>query len=134
MRYRLALVLDGRRSVARAAAFLMAVSPAAVFFGRIVIPDTPMMFFTALALVGFVEFAAAVRRGGWSTGASALTIACLLKLPAVFVGPAIVALLVRGRGWTRLPRSARLAGRRRSARDHRRVVLASARRSSSGPA
>ena len=32
-------------------------------------------------------------------GAAALTIACLLKLPAVFVGPAIVALLVQSRGW-----------------------------------
>ena len=32
-------------------------------------------------------------------GAAALTIACLLKLPAVFVGPAIVALLVQPRGW-----------------------------------
>ena len=30
--YRLALILDGRRSVARGAAFLMAVSPAAIFF------------------------------------------------------------------------------------------------------
>ena len=51
--YKLALILDGRHSVARGAAFLMAVSPAAIFFGRIVIPDTPMVFFTVLALVGF---------------------------------------------------------------------------------
>jgi 4-amino-4-deoxy-L-arabinose transferase-like glycosyltransferase len=97
--YRLALILDGRRSVATGAAFLMAVSPVAIFFGRIVIPDTPMLFFTVLALVGFAEFS---RNGSvrWMvTGASALTIACLLKLPAVFVGPAIVALLVRQRGW-----------------------------------
>src|SRR6185503_1579023 len=37
----------------------------------------------------------------WMTiGASALTIARLLKLPAVFVGPAIVALLVQRRGWS----------------------------------
>jgi 4-amino-4-deoxy-L-arabinose transferase-like glycosyltransferase len=98
--YRLALILDGRRSVARGAAFLMAVSPAAIFFGRIVIPDTPMVFFTVLTLVGFAEFS---RNGSvrWMvTGASALTIACLLKLPAVFVGPAIVALLVGQRRWS----------------------------------
>jgi len=96
---RLALVLDGRGSVANAAAFLMAVSPASIFFGRIVIPDTPMVFFTVLALVGFAEFS----RNGSSRwmwiGAASLTIACLLKLPAVFVGPAIVALLVQDRGW-----------------------------------
>ena len=97
--YRLALALDGRIPVARAAAFLMAISPAAVFFGRIVIPDTPMMCLSVVALLGFVEFA----RGGsvrWLVGgAAALAGACLLKLPAVFLGPAIVAALVSGRGW-----------------------------------
>ena len=62
--YRLALILDGRHSVARGAAFLMAASPAAIFFGRIVIPDTPMVFFTVLALVGFAEFSGMARSGG----------------------------------------------------------------------
>ncbi len=98
--YRLALILDGRSSVARGAAFLMAVSPAAIFFGRIVIPDTPMVFFTVLALVGFAEFSRNGSERWMWTGAAALTIACLLKLPAIFVGPAIVALLVQYRGWS----------------------------------
>lgn len=97
--YRLALILDGRHSVARGAAFLMAISPSAIFFGRIVIPDTPMLFFTVLALVGFAEFSRSGSVRWMVIGASALTIACLLKLPAVVVGPAIVALLVRQRGW-----------------------------------
>jgi len=100
--YRLALLLDGRRSVARGAAFLMAASPGAIFFGRIVIPDTPMVFFTVLALVGFAEFSRSGSVRWMVTGASALTVACLLKLPAVFVGPAIVALLVHHRGWSAL--------------------------------
>ncbi len=98
--YQLALILDGRRAVARGAAFLIAVSPAAIFFGRIVIPDTPMMFFTVLALVGFAEFSRTGSVRWMVAGASALTVACLLKLPAVFVGPAIVAVLVRQRGWS----------------------------------
>jgi hypothetical protein len=98
--YRLALILDGRPSVARGAAFLMTVSPVAIFFGRVVIPDTPMVFFTVLALVGFAEFSRSGSLRWMVTGASALTIACLLKLPAVFVGPAIVALLVGQRGWS----------------------------------
>ena len=55
--YRLSLALDGRLSAARAAAFLMAISPMAVFFGRIVIPDTPMVFCLVVALTGFVEYA-----------------------------------------------------------------------------
>jgi len=97
--YRLSLALDGRLPVARGAAFLIAVSPMAVFFGRIVIPDTPMMLCLVLALTGYVEYA---RRGStrWLfAGAVCLTLACLLKLPAVFVGPAIVTALVQARGW-----------------------------------
>ncbi len=105
--YRLALALDGRVAVARAAAFLMAISPAAVFFGRIVIPDTPMIFFIGARAARLCRVRARrTAESGSSTGAAALTLACLLKLPAVFLGPAIVAALVRGRGWTRLPRSA----------------------------
>ena len=97
--YRLALALDGRLAVARAAAFLIALSPAAVFFGRIVIPDTPMMFLSVVSLVGFVEFGRRDSRNWLLAGAAALALACLLKLPAVFLGPAVVAALVHARGW-----------------------------------
>lgn len=97
--YRLALALDGRPAVGRAAAFLVAISPAAVFFGRIVIPDTPMVFFSALALLAFVEFGRSGSTRWLVAGAVALALACLVKLPAVFVGPAIATALVRARGW-----------------------------------
>jgi 4-amino-4-deoxy-L-arabinose transferase-like glycosyltransferase len=97
--YRLSLALDGRRSAARAAAFLMAVSPMAVFFGRVVIPDTPMMLCLVITLTGFVEYAREGSRRWLLAGAVCLTLACLLKLPAVFVGPAIVTALVQARGW-----------------------------------
>ena len=97
--YRLSLALDGRPSAARAAAFLMAVSPMAVFFGRIVIPDTPMMLCLVLALTGFVEYGRTQSVRWLVIGATCLTLACLLKLPAVFLGPAIVTALVQARGW-----------------------------------
>jgi 4-amino-4-deoxy-L-arabinose transferase-like glycosyltransferase len=97
--YRLALAMDGRPAVARGAAFLMAVSPAAVFFGRIVIPDTPMICLSVIALLGFIEFAQRDSRAWLVTGASALAVACLLKLPAIFLGPPILTALVAGRGW-----------------------------------
>lgn len=97
--YRLALTLDGRPAMARGAAFLVAISPAAVFFGRVVIPDTPMMFFTVVALIGFAEFGYTGSNRWLIAGAVSLTLACLLKLPAVFVGPAIATLLIQGRGW-----------------------------------
>ena len=98
--YRLSLALDGRLPAARAAAFLMAVSPMAVFFGRIVIPDTPMVLCQVIALTGFVEYARIGSKRWLTAGAVCLTIACLLKLPAVFVGPAIVTALVQARGWS----------------------------------
>jgi hypothetical protein len=97
--HRLAIALDGRPAMARGAAFLMAISPAAVFFGRIVIPDTPMVFFTVVALIGFAEFARRDSTRWLAIGVVSLTLACLLKLPAVFVGPAIAVLLVSARGW-----------------------------------
>jgi 4-amino-4-deoxy-L-arabinose transferase-like glycosyltransferase len=96
--HRLARALDGRASAAAAAAFLVAVSPAMVFFGRIVIPDTPMVFFMTLALAGFVEFARTDSRRWLWLGTASLTLACLVKLPAVFVGPAILAALLQARG------------------------------------
>ena len=100
--HRLARALDGRPAVGHAAAFLVAVSPAMVFFGRIVIPDTPMVFFMTLALAGFVEFARRdSRRWLWIAVAS-LTLACLVKLPAVFLGPAILTAVVHARGWRAL--------------------------------
>ena len=58
-----------------------------------------MIFLSALALLGFVEFARS-GSGRWLlAGSASLTLACLLKLPAVFLGPAIVTALVLGRGW-----------------------------------
>lgn len=97
--YRLTMAVDGRPAAARAAAFLMAVSPMAVFFGRIVIPDTPMMLALVLALTGYVEFAFTRSTKWLAIGAVSLTIACLLKLPAIFLGPAIVTALVQAQGW-----------------------------------
>ena len=72
--------------VARAAAFLIAVSPMAVFFGRIVIPDTPMMLALVLALVGYVEYAYHRSTMWLAIGTLSLTIACLLSCPRCFSG------------------------------------------------
>ncbi len=97
--YRLTLALGGRLSSAYAAAFLMAISPAAVFFGRIFIPDTPMVFFTTLALLGFVEFARTNSTRWLVIGSASLAVGSLIKLPAIVVVPAIAAALLQARGW-----------------------------------
>jgi 4-amino-4-deoxy-L-arabinose transferase-like glycosyltransferase len=99
---RLATLLDGRAAVGRAAAFLVAVSPAAVFFGRTLMPDTPMLFFVVLALIGFVEYGRQGSTRWLIIGAASFGLACLVKIPAVCVAPALAAAVLQGRGWPAL--------------------------------
>ena len=69
----------------RAAAFLMAISPSFVFFGRTFISDTPMVFFSVGALWGLVVYAQTHnRRAAW-WGIASATLACMVKIPAVLI-------------------------------------------------
>lgn len=74
----------------RAAAFLMAVSPSVVYFGRTPLSDTPMLCFSVGAVLGYVAYAQDGRRRYALGGAIALALAGLVKLPAVLVlGPVV---------------------------------------------
>src|SRR4030095_531197 len=55
----------------RAAAFLMAISPSAVFFGRFFISDTPMLFFSVAALLAWVVYLDTLRTTAGVAGALA---------------------------------------------------------------
>ena len=69
----------------RAAAFLLAISPSFVFFGRTFISDTPMVFFSVGALWGLVVYAQTHnRRAAW-WGIASSTLACMVKIPAVLI-------------------------------------------------
>lgn len=69
----------------RAAAFLLAVSPSFVFFGRIFLSDVPMVFFSVAAIWGFVSYAdTGDRRAAW-LGTFCAALACLVKIPAVLI-------------------------------------------------
>jgi 4-amino-4-deoxy-L-arabinose transferase-like glycosyltransferase len=69
----------------RAAAFLLAISPSCVFFGRTFISDTPMVFFSVGALWGLVVYAQTHdRRAAW-WGIASATLACMVKIPAVLI-------------------------------------------------
>lgn len=69
----------------RAAAFLLAVSPSFVFFGRIFLSDVPMVFFSVAAIWGLVAYSdTGVRRTAW-LGIICATLACLVKIPAVLI-------------------------------------------------
>ena len=69
----------------RAAAFLLAISPSFVFFGRAFISDTPMVFFSVGALWGLVVYAQTHnRRAAW-WGIASATLACMVKIPALLI-------------------------------------------------
>lgn len=65
----------------RAAAFLMAISPSAVYFGRALMVDMVMIFFSVVALLYFVKY--------FDTGRHALAILAgltwLVKIPALLI-------------------------------------------------
>jgi 4-amino-4-deoxy-L-arabinose transferase-like glycosyltransferase len=87
--YRLGARLFGVAS-GRAAAFLMAVSPSLVYFGRTPLSDTPMLAFSVGAVLGYVAYAQERRWTHALGGALALALAGLVKLPAVLVlGPVL---------------------------------------------
>lgn len=78
------------RAAGRAAAFLMAVSPSMVYFGRTPLSDVPMVCFSVGAVLGFVAYAQDGRRRNALGGIFALALAGLVKVPAVLVlGPVI---------------------------------------------
>ncbi len=95
--YRLGTRLLGAPA-GRAAAFLMAVSPSVVYFGRTPLSDTPMLTFSVAAVLGYVAYAQTGSRAMAFAGAVSLALAGLVKIPAILVlGPiAIVGVLRHG--------------------------------------
>jgi 4-amino-4-deoxy-L-arabinose transferase-like glycosyltransferase len=87
------------RPVGRAAAFLMAVSPSAVFFGRTFLSDTPMLFFSVAGVLGYVAYADTRRPAAGLAGACCTALAGLVKLPAALIVGPIAWLGWRRQGW-----------------------------------
>lgn len=93
------LVRDIRgRPAGRAAAFLVAVSPGAVYYGRTFMPDTAMLCLSVGALLGFVRYLESGRPRALAWGSVALAFAILVKLPAVLVLVPIAAAAWQARG------------------------------------
>ena len=95
--YALARDLMGA-SAGGAAAFLLAISPSAVFYGRTVMPEAPMLFFSIAGVLGFTRYFRQGSRGALRWGAVAAGLACLAKLPAVVIFAPIVVAGMRARG------------------------------------
>ena len=88
------------RPVGRAAAFLMAVSPSAVFFGRTFISDVPMLFFSVAGVLGYVAYADTRRPAAALLGACGTALAGLVKLPALLILAPIAWVSWRRQGWS----------------------------------
>jgi len=87
------------RGAARGAALLLAVSPSAVFFGRVPMTDTPMIACSALAVFGYLRYFASGARGWAIGGAIAAMLAWLLKIPSLLILGPIVVIAWQARGW-----------------------------------
>ena len=85
-----------------AAATLVAVSPAAVFYGRAFMPDSLMICFSLAALVGFLRHATTGATRPLVVGSVALGLTILVKLPGILVLAPVAAVLWQVRGWRAL--------------------------------
>jgi 4-amino-4-deoxy-L-arabinose transferase-like glycosyltransferase len=103
----------------RAAAFLLAISPSFVFFGRTFISDTPMVSFTIAGMWGLVRYAQTRDRTSAFLGIASITLACMVKIPAVLIFAPIAWL-----AWSDVDASARAgAGRGAWLGAHLRAML-----------
>jgi 4-amino-4-deoxy-L-arabinose transferase-like glycosyltransferase len=87
------------RPAGRAAAFVLATSPTTVYFGRTLLSDVPMLFFSVGAVLGYAAYAQSGRRWHAFAGTLSLALAGLVKIPAILVlGPVVwIGLVTRGR-------------------------------------
>jgi 4-amino-4-deoxy-L-arabinose transferase-like glycosyltransferase len=98
-----ALYVLGRRvfgeAAGRAAAFLFAISPTAVYFGRAFIVDTPTVFFSVVAVFAFLVYTE-TNNSRWAIiGGICLALAWMVKLPAFLTFGPILFIGLRARGF-----------------------------------
>ena len=86
----------------RAAAFLIAVSPNAVFFGRFFISDTPMLFYSVAAVYAWVVYLDTRSTAAGVAGTVCAALAFLVKIPAVMILVPIAWAAWEARRWSAL--------------------------------
>jgi 4-amino-4-deoxy-L-arabinose transferase-like glycosyltransferase len=85
-------------AVGRGAAFLLAIAPSTVFFGRSVLSDTPMVTFSIAALLAWQRWLTTPSTGRLVSATLCTALAGLVKLPGVIIGLPIAVLAWRHRG------------------------------------
>jgi hypothetical protein len=96
--YELGRELFGR-AVGRGAALLLAISPSAVFFGRVPMTDTPMIACSTLAILGYAKYFANGSTRWAAIAAASAAVAWLSKIPSVLILGPIAILALQARGW-----------------------------------
>ena len=98
------------RAVGRGAAFLYAISPSAIFFGRTFLSDTPMVCLSAFGVWGFASYLKEGKRAPLVWGTTTAALACMVKVPAVIILAPIAFLAWKAKGWALLHDRALLGG------------------------
>ena len=83
--YALASTLYGM-TAARIAAFAFAVNPLDVFYGRAIMPDAPMLFFSVGAVLLFMRWTESQRAASYAAAAVFTALAFLVKIPTLYLG------------------------------------------------
>ena len=74
------------REVGRLSAFLFAIAPLNLFFGRAFMPESMMLFFSIGAIYGFVRWADTETWGWFFCAAICAALAFLIKIPTLYLG------------------------------------------------
>jgi hypothetical protein len=94
------------RKQAYLSAVVFATLPFSVFYGRAILPEPGLLFFSTLSIYAFAEWLSSRSWKWWLTSALSLALALLLKPFALFLGPVYLALLWLEDGkhaWKRWP-------------------------------
>ncbi len=83
--YALAFAFYGTAS-ARIAAFVFAVNPLDVFYGRAIMPDAAMLFFSVGAVLFFMRWTEAQRASTFAAAVAFAALAFLVKVPTLYLG------------------------------------------------
>jgi len=94
----------------RAAAFFFAVSPSAIFFGRFFISDTPMVFYSVAAVLGWLVYLESGSTRACVLATACTALACLVKIPALMIMAPIAWAAWEAKGWNALKDRGLIAG------------------------
>ncbi len=75
---------------AQFSAFFLAILPSSVFFGRVFMPEPLMLVSAAIGIDAFARFADTGRRRDLAVSVLFMSVACLVKLPALHLGAPIL--------------------------------------------